>query len=87
MKGNELLAKKPAVQNIVNGKKISLRDIDRTRIPDNVKITDLTLSDPKNPTKVSVESNDISNALWDFIPSILGMLLLIFFLMFIMGRM
>lgn len=87
MTGNEIAAKKPVHENIVDGKKILLRDIDRVRIPDNVKITDIGLSDTKNPTKVTIESNDFSTALWNFIPSVLGMLLLVFLLMFFMGRM
>ncbi len=85
--GNEIVAKKPEIKVPVNGKEELRRNVDRTRIPDNVRITDLDFPDPKNPTKVSIKSNDFSNAIWEFIPSLLWMILLIFFLMFIMGRM
>jgi cell division protease FtsH len=85
--GNQIEAKKPAIENIVNGKKIVMRDVDMIRMPDSVNIADIGLSDPKNPTKVTIQSNDFSNALWEFIPSVLWMLLLVFLLMFVMGRM
>ena len=85
--GNELRAKKPVRENIVNGKKVTLRDIDRTKIPENLEITDIGLSDPKNPTKVSIESNSFMQAFWEFLPSLLGTLLFVFLLIFLMSRM
>jgi len=68
--GNQLQAKKFPKENIVNGKKIVSRDIDRTNIPENLEITDIGISDPKNPTKITIETNNWSRALWDILPSI-----------------
>lgn len=50
--GNELRAEKPAFKNNVNGKDFIKRDVDRLILPENVNITDIGLSDPKNPTKI-----------------------------------
>lgn len=70
--GNQIeVKKKPWIENIVNGKKIVLRDVDRIDGRQNVKITDIGLQ-TQNPTKVTIESNDISTALWDILPSLLG---------------
>ncbi len=78
---------KPSRENIVNDKSITYRDVDRARMPENMEITDIGLSDPKNPTKVTISNNNFSNALWEFIPSVLTMLAVIFIFIFIMGRM
>lgn len=85
--GHEVTARKQAVKNVVAGKEISKRNIDRTNLPINVAITDIGLSDPANPTKVTIKDNDWSNALWEFIPSILLTVLFVLLLIFMMGRM
>lgn len=62
---------------MVNGKETAKRTIDRTNIPENLEITDIGLSDPKNPTKVSIENNDFSKAFWDVAGTILTTILFI----------
>jgi cell division protease FtsH len=85
--GHTVEAKKSSIEQVVNGEKVVQRNIDRTVLPENLEITDIWLSDPKNPTKVTIKNNDWSNALWDIVPTLLGTLLLVFFLIFMMGRM
>lgn len=85
--GSSIEAKKPAKENIVNGKKVTLRDVDRTKIPENLEITDIWLSNPSNPTKVTIQNNSFSQAFWEFLPSLLGTLLFVFLLIFLMWRM
>lgn len=85
--GNQIQAKKFPKENIVNGKKVVSRDIDRTNIPENLEITDIGISDPKNPTKITIETNNWSRALWDILPSIWLTILFVFLLVFMMGRM
>lgn len=41
MKGNKIEAKKPKTTNVVNAKEVISREIDRTTLPDNLKITDI----------------------------------------------
>ncbi len=84
---NQIQAKKHSKENIVNGKKVVSRDIDRTNLPVNLEITDVGFSDPKNPTKVTIESNSWSKMLWDSIPSLIGIVLFVILLIFMMGRM
>ncbi len=71
----------------MNGKKVVSRDIDRTNLPANLEITDVGFSDPKNPTKVTIESNSWSKMLMDSIPSLIGTVLFVLLLIFLMGRM
>lgn len=85
--GHRIEAKKPTTKNMVNGKEIVMRDIDRTNIPENLEITDVGLPDPKNPTKVTIENNDVSNTFWDIVPSLLGTILFVGLLLFLMNRM
>lgn len=85
--GNQISAKKPVRENIVNGEKVTLRDVDRTKVPENLEITDIGLSNPENPTKIVIESNSFAQAFWEFLPSLLGTLLFVFLLIFLMGRM
>lgn len=85
--GNRLEAKKPKTTNVVNGKQTISREVDRTTIPDNLEITDIGLSNPKNPTKVTISNTDFSKAFWDFAPSIGLTILFVFLLFFLMGRM
>ena len=73
--GHRIEAKKPTTKNMVNGKEIVMRDIDRTNIPENLEITDVGLPDPRNPTKVTIENNDVSNTIWEIVPSLLGTIL------------
>lgn len=76
--GNTIEAKKTPIENIVNNEKIVTRNVDRTILPDNVKITDIGIStDPSNPTKVTIEDLTVSRAFWDIVPSILGTLLFV----------
>jgi cell division protease FtsH len=85
--GRDIEAKEPAVEAVNNGKKIKTRNVYRTSLPANVSITDIGLSDPTNPTKVTVANNDWSNAFWDFIPSVLLTILFVILLIFMMSRM
>lgn len=84
---NKLEAKNPALKNIVNGQEVSKRTIDRVTLPQNVAITDLGISDPKNPTKITVENNDFSKAAWDVTMTVLGTMLFVGLLVFLMSRM
>lgn len=85
--GHRIDAKKPTTKNMVAGKEVVMRDIDRTNIPENLHITEIGLPDPSNPTKVTIENNDVSNTFWDVVPSLLGTLLFIGLLFFLMNRM
>ncbi len=80
-------AKKSATKNIVNGKEVTSRDVDRSMIPANLKITDIGLSDPHNPTKVTIKEEGWGKILAESLPSLLGTVLFIILLFFIMSRM
>lgn len=80
-------AKNPVIKQLVAGKEVAKRTIDRTNIPENLEITDIGLSDPKNPTKVTIENNDFSKAFWDIAGSIFTILLFIWVILFFMSRM
>lgn len=85
--GDKIEAKNQAFKNNVSGNEIIKRTIDRTNLPINVAITDIGFSDPSNPTKVIIKNNDWSNALWEFIPSVLITILFVVLLIFLMSRM
>ncbi len=85
--GDKVEAKNQALKNNVGGKEVIKRTIDRTILPVNVAITDIGFSDPSNPTKVTIKNNDWSNALWDFIPSVLVTIIFVFLMIFLMSRM
>jgi cell division protease FtsH len=85
--GHGVEARKQGLKNNVGWKEITKRIVDRTNLPANVAITDIGLSDPTNPTKVSIKNTDWSNAFWDFIPSILLTVLFVVLMVFVMGRM
>ncbi len=55
VQGDTIEAKKKAIQNVVNNEIVSTRDVDRTILPANLSIGEIGLSDPKNPTKVSIK--------------------------------
>ena len=84
--GNEIKAKKPIIKNNVAGVDVPSRVIDRTIIPQNVKITDIGFSDPNNKTKITIVNDSWSKALWDFVPSLLMTILFVAMLVFFMGR-
>lgn len=85
--GNKIEAKKQKTTNFVNGVQVSSREVDRTTLPDNLKITDIGLSDPKNPTKVTIKNTDFARAFWDIIPSVVGTVLFVIILFFVISRM
>lgn len=87
VKGNKIEAKKPKTTNVVNAKEVISREIDRTTLPDNLKITDIWLSDVNNPTKVIISNTDFSRAFWNIVPSLLWTVLFIVLLFFLMSRM
>ena len=80
-------AKKLSTKNVVNGKEVVSRDVDRSMIPANLKITDIGLSDPANSTKVSIKEEGWGKLFAEALPSLLGTILFIVFLFFIMSRM
>jgi cell division protease FtsH len=85
--GNQVEGRKQAVANVVGGKTLTKRDIDRTTLPVNVSITDIGLSNPINPTKVTIENNDWSKAFWEFLPSVALTILFVLLMVFVMSRM
>ncbi len=85
--GHKVEAKNPAIKQLVSGKEVSERTIDRTNIPENLEITDIGFSDPTNPTKVTIKNNDFANAAWDIGGTILGTILFVGILLFFMARM
>lgn len=87
IQGANIQAKKKATENVVNGKVVTSREVDRTMLPANLEITDIGLSNPANPTKVTIKEEGWGTVLADLLPSLLGTLLFIVFLFFIMGRM
>jgi ATP-dependent Zn protease len=70
-----------------SGKKIDKRKIDRTSLPIGVSATDIGLTDPKNPTKVTNQNNDWSNAFFEFLPTLGLTLITILGILFLMSRM
>ncbi len=85
--GNQIQWRKQAIANIVWGKSLTKRSIDRTTLPANVSITDIGLSNPTNPTKVTIENNNLANAFWEFLPSLGLTLITILGIIFLMSRM
>ncbi|MBP6981562.1 ATP-dependent zinc metalloprotease FtsH [Candidatus Gracilibacteria bacterium] len=87
VQGDTIEAKKSPLDTVVAGKKVTSRDIDRTILPANLSIGEIGLSDPKNPTKVSIKKEGWGTILSESIPSLLGTILFIGFLIFMMSRM
>ncbi|MBC7498597.1 ATP-dependent zinc metalloprotease FtsH [Candidatus Gracilibacteria bacterium] len=85
--GNQIQGRKQSISNIVGGKALTKRSIDRTTLPANVSITDIGLSNPANPTKVTIENNNLANAFWEFLPSLGLTLITIMGIIFLMSRM
>ena len=86
VEGALIKAKKKATLDIdPSGKKN--RSIDQTMLPQNVKITDLGLSNPNNPTKISIQEEGWGKLFSDSLPSIIGTIIFIVFLFFMMNRM
>ena len=86
VEGALIKAKKKATVDISpSGKKI--RVVDQTMLPQNVKITDLGLSNPNNPTKISIQEEGWGKLFSDSLPSIIGTIIFIVFLFFMMNRM
>lgn len=85
--GNKVEAKKPKTTNVVNGREVISREVDRTTLPDNLEITDIGLANPGNPTKITISNTDFSKAFWDIVPSLLGTILFVVLLFFLMSRM
>lgn len=85
--GHEIQGRRQAMTLVESGKSIQKRNIDRTTLPPGVSVTDIGLSDPKNPTKVTNQNNDWSNAFWDFLPSLGLTILTIIGILFLMSRM
>ncbi len=85
--GNQIQGRKQSISNIVWGKALTKRSIDRTTLPANVSITDIGLSNPANPTKVTIENNNLANAFWEFLPSLGLTLITIMGIIFLMSRM
>lgn len=84
---NQLQAKWPEKKQLINNKEVVMRDIDRVTLPENLEITDVWIPNASNPTKVTIESNNWSQALWETLPTLLWSVLIIAFLFFLMGRM
>lgn len=87
IRGSMLDARKPIRENVVNSKIIQTRDIDRTILPANLKITDIGLSDPGNHTKITIAEEGWGKVFSDLLPSLIGTVIFILFLVFVMGRM
>ncbi|PID84166.1 hypothetical protein CSB09_02720 [Candidatus Gracilibacteria bacterium] len=84
--GREIQAKKPITETVVNGNLKKSRIIDRTRIPVGVDIARLGIPTEGNKTIVTVPDTNVSDAIWGFVPTLLGTLLLIFLFIFLIGR-
>lgn len=54
VQGSSIEAKKYGITNVVDSKAVVQREVDRSILPVNLKITDIGLSDPKNRTKVTI---------------------------------
>lgn len=87
IRGTMLDARKPIRENVVNSKIVSYREIDRTILPANLKITDIGLSAPGNKTKITIAEEGWGKVFTDLLPSLIGTIIFIIFLFFIMGRM
>jgi cell division protease FtsH len=85
--GHEIQARHQALSVVESWKTLIKRAIDRTTLPPGVSVTDIGLSDPHNPTKVTNQNNDLSNAFWDFLPSLGLTLITILGIIFLMSRM
>ncbi len=87
VQGTTIQAKKKAIENVVDSKKVISREIDRSILPANLEITDIGLSDPKNRTKVTIQDEGWGKVLSDMLPSLLGTVLFVLLLFFLMTRM
>lgn len=67
---------------------VKSRDVDKTLIPANLEITDIGLSDPSNPTKITIkEPGWASSLVSDLLPTLLGTILFVVLIFFLMNRM
>lgn len=85
--GNKLDAKKPVLQNVVDGVIKNEREIDRIKLPAGTNIADLTLFDPlSNPTKITIKDVSFADAAYGMIPSILGTVLMVVLFVWLLTR-
>jgi cell division protease FtsH len=88
IEGSIIQARKPVRENVVDSVIIKYRDIDQSSLPANLEITDIGLSDPTNPTKITIkEPGWGQQMLADLIPSLIGVVIFVLLIFFFMGRM
>ncbi len=86
IRGTMLDARKPIRENVVNSKIVQEREIDRTILPANLKITDIGLSNPENSTKITIAEEGWGKIFSDLLPSLIGTIVFVIILFFLMGR-
>ena len=85
--GTKIDAKKPAVQNVVNGVVTDSREVDRIKLPAGTNIADLDLFDPiDNPTKITIKDVSFAEAAYGMIPGILGTVLMVVLFVWLLSR-
>ncbi len=85
---NTIQWRKPIRENVVDSVIIKNRDVDESSIPANLEITDIGLSDPSNPTKITIkEPSWGKQMLVEIVPSLVGVILFVVVVFFLMGRM
>ncbi len=85
---NTIQWRKPIRENVVDSVIIKNRDIDESNIPANLEITDIGLSDPSNPTKITIKEPSLGKQLLvEIVPTLIGIILFIVVIFFLMGRM
>lgn len=88
VEGNIIQWKKPIHENVVDSVIIKNREIDQSSIPANLEITDIGLSDPSNPTKITIkEPGWGKQMLVEIVPSLVGVIIFVIVIFFLMGRM
>lgn len=88
IQGTNLTAKYPPKENVVNNTKVTSREIDEIILPPNLKLTDIGLSDTKNPTKITLKEQGIGKQLLsDLLPIVIGTVLFVVMIFWLMGRM
>lgn len=86
--GEKVSAERPEEETIVNNVHKKIQRVDVSRVPKGSDITNTALYKKDICNKVAVKTADtqMSDAIWEFIPSLLGTILLVLLFVFFIGR-
>jgi cell division protease FtsH len=85
--GSVSATRKEVDEQLVAGRVIRTKHVDKAILPPYDTLADLGLNDPKNPTKVEVQKNVWGNFLVDFLPTLLLIVAFGVAVFFLIGRM